>query len=117
MNENRFTERAQTALRLAHECASSLGHGYVGSEHLLFGLAQEGQGVAARVLQNAGLTPESISQAIASLVGMGTPGGVPSQGLTPRSKRVIEIAVAEASRMGHNYVGTEHLLLGLLREG
>ncbi|MDD4715140.1 MAG: ATP-dependent Clp protease ATP-binding subunit [Oscillospiraceae bacterium] len=117
MNENRFTERAQTALRLAHECASSLGHGYVGSEHLLFGLTREGQGVAARVLQSAGLSAEGIRQAIAGMVGVGTPGGIPSQGLTPRSKRIIEIAMAEAGRMGHSYVGTEHLLLGILREG
>ena len=117
MNENRFTERAQTALRLAHECASELGHGYVGSEHLLYGLCKEGRGVASKVLRSAGLGPEAIAQAIAGMVGMGTPGGVPSQGLTPRTKRVIEIAMAEAGRMGHNYVGTEHLLLGILREG
>lgn len=117
MNENRFTERAQTALRLAHECASELGHGYVGSEHLLFGLCKEEKGVASKVLRNAGLDPEAVAQAIAGMVGMGTPGGVPSQGLTPRTKRVIEIAMAEAGRMGHNYVGTEHLLLGILREG
>lgn len=117
MNENRFTERAQTALRFAHECASELGHGYVGSEHLLYGLCKEGEGVASKVLGSAGLGPEAIAQAIAGMVGMGTPGGTPSQGLTPRTKRVIEIAMAEAGRMGHNYVGTEHLLMGILREG
>ncbi len=117
MNENRFTERAQTALRFAHECASELGHGYVGSEHLLYGLCREGEGVASKVLHRAGLGPEAIAQAIAGMVGIGTKGGTPSQGLTPRTKRVIEIAMAEAGRMGHHYVGTEHLLLGILREG
>jgi len=117
LNETRFTERAQTALRLAQEASSELGHGYVGSEHLLLGLAREGKGVAAKVLQGAGLTPESLRAAVARMVGVGSPGERPSQGLTPRCKKIIELSLAEAARLGHHYVGTEHLLLGILREG
>ena len=117
MSETRFTERAQAALRLAQECSAELGHGYVGSEHLLLGLAREGRGVAAKVLQSAGLEPESLKAAIARMVGVGAPGGAPSQGLTPRCKKIIELSLTEAARLGHHYVGTEHLLLGILREG
>ena len=117
MSETRFTERAQAALRLAQECSAELGHGYVGSEHLLLGLAREGKGVAAKVLQSAGLEPESLKAAIARMVGVGALGGAPSQGLTPRCKKIIELSLTEAARLGHHYVGTEHLLLGILREG
>ena len=117
MNNSQFTQRAQAALRLAQESSSHLGHGYVGSEHLLLGLLKEGQGVAAKVLTRAGLTVEAIQTSIARLVGVGAPGGLPSQGLTPRCKKIIELALSEAHRLGHHYVGTEHLLLGLLREG
>ena len=117
MNETRFTERAQAALRLAQEGSAELGHGYVGSEHLLLGLAREGKGVAARVLQAAGVEPEGLKAAISGLVGVGAPGGAPAQGLTPRCKKIIELSLAEAARLGHHYVGTEHLLLGILREG
>ncbi len=117
MNSSQFTQRAQTALKLAQESSSLLGHGYVGSEHLLWGLLKEGQGVAAKVLTRAGLTGEAIQNSIARLVGVGAPGNLPSQGLTPRCKRIIELALTEAHRLGHHYVGTEHLLLGLLREG
>lgn len=114
---SQFTHRAQAALRLAQESSSQLGHGYVGSEHLLLGLLKEGQGVASKVLKQAGLEAESVQASIARLVGVGAPGGLPSQGLTPRCKKIIELAIAEASRLGHHYVGTEHLLMGLLREG
>ena len=117
VRETRFTERAQTALRLAQESSTELGHGYVGSEHLLLGLAREGRGVAARVLQSAGLEGEAIRSGIARMVGVGAAGAMPSQGLTPRCKKVIELSLAEAARLGQSYVGTEHLLLGILREG
>ena len=117
MNETRFTQRAQAALRLAQESAAELGHGYVGSEHLLLGLAKEGRGVASKVLQAAGLEPEGLKQTVSQLVGVGTPGTAPSQGLTPRCKKIIELSLTEAVRLGHQYVGTEHLLLGILREG
>lgn len=116
VNDTKFTERAQTALRLAQESASELGHGYVGSEHLLLGLAREGRGVAAQVLLGAGLNPESIRGSIAKLVGVGAVGGRPSQGLTPRCKKIIEISLSEAARLGQRFVGTEHLLLGILKE-
>ena len=117
ISETRFTQRAQAALRLAQEGSAELGHGYVGSEHLLLGLAREGQGIASRVLRGAGLEGETIRSAIARLVGVGAPGSRPSQGLTPRCKKIIELSLGEAARLGHHYVGTEHLLLGLLREG
>ena len=89
----------------------------MGSEHLLLGLSLEGQGVAARVLNNAGLQPDVIRAAIARLVGVGSPEEMPTQGMTPRLKRIIELSVAEAGRKGSRHVGTEHLLLGILREG
>ena len=117
MNETRFTQRAQAALRLAQESAAELGHGYVGSEHLLLGLAREGRGVAAKVLQAAGLSVEKLKETVVQLVGAGTPGNAPSQGLTPRCKKIIELSLTEAVSLGHQYVGTEHLLLGILREG
>ena len=117
LHQTRFTQRAQAALRLAQESSAELGHGYVGSEHLLLGLAREGRGVAARVLQSAGLESDAIRAGIARMVGIGAPGASPSQGLTPRCKKVIELSLAEAARLGQNFVGTEHLLLGILREG
>ena len=117
LNETRFTDRAQTALRLAQEASVELGHGYVGSEHLRLGLLREGKGVAATVLRSAGLESEAIRASIARLVGVGAPGSPPSQGLTPRCKKIIELALNEAARLGHRYVGTEHLLMGILREG
>jgi ATP-dependent Clp protease ATP-binding subunit ClpC len=117
LNETKFTERAQTALRLAQECSTQLGHGYVGSEHLLLGLAREGKGVAAKVLQGAGLDAESLRTAIVHAVGSGTPGSAPAQGMTPRCKKIIELSLSEAARLGHHYGGTEHLLMGILREG
>ena len=113
----RFTQRARTALTLAQACAAELGHSYVGSEHLLLGLAREEQGMAARVLRTAGLSPETIRAAIAGMVGVGAPSGRPSQGLTPRCKKIIELALAQSARLGCSYVGTEHLLLGILQEG
>ncbi len=117
MNHSRFTQRSQAALRLAQEASVQLGHGYVGSEHLLLGLMRENQGIAAKVLTKAGLNVSDVRLSIAQLVGVGAPGGLPSQGLTPRCKKIIELAIGEANRLGHHYVGTEHLLLGLLREG
>ncbi|MDO4316212.1 MAG: ATP-dependent Clp protease ATP-binding subunit [Oscillospiraceae bacterium] len=117
MNENKFTPRAEEALRLSQEAAGELGHGYVGTEHLLLGLIREDEGLAHEVLTEAGLTDDMIVEIIKKSVGAGLPGSNPAQGLTPRAKRVVEIAVEDASRGGYNYVGTEHLLAGLLREG
>ena len=117
MSDSRFTSTALGAIRLAQENAARLGHSYVGSEHLLLGLAREGSGVAAKVLVSAGLDPDTLKAAIASLVGTGDGGTPPSQGLTPRCKKIIELSLTEAARLGHQFVGTEHLLLGILREG
>jgi ATP-dependent Clp protease ATP-binding subunit ClpC len=114
--EDRFTERARNVLALAQSAAAELGHGYVGSEHILLGLAREGGGVAAKVLREAGLDSRLILDMIDKNIGRGRQGEIPPQGLTPRAKRIIELAVTEANRLGHNYIGTEHLLMGILRE-
>ncbi|NLA86566.1 MAG: ATP-dependent Clp protease ATP-binding subunit, partial [Clostridiales bacterium] len=114
--EDRFTERAKSVLDLAQAAAAELGHGYVGSEHILLGLAREGGGVAAKVLRESGLESRLILDLIDKNIGRGGQGEIPPQGLTPRAKRVIELAVTEANRLGHNYIGTEHLLMGILRE-
>ena len=117
MNENKFTPRAEAALRLSQEAAGDLGHGYVGTEHLLLGLLREEDGAAHDVLAEAGLTAGMVVEIIKKSVGAGLPGGNPAQGLTPRAKRVVEIAMEDSIRGGCNYIGTEHLLAGILREG
>ena len=117
MNENKFTPGAEEALRLSQEAAGELGHGYVGTEHLLLGLIREGAGIAHTVLTEAGLTDDMIVEIIKTGVGAGLPGSNPAQGLTPRAKHVVEIAMEDSIRGGYNYVGTEHLLAGILREG
>ena len=117
MNFNqRFTARAERVLRLAQEAAAELGHGHVGSEHILLGLAREATGVAARALAAADVTPEKILDLVVENLGRGVPGNLTAQGLTPRTKRIIELAMAEAMRRGRGYIGTEHLLMGILRE-
>ena len=117
MNENKFTPGAEEALRLSQEAAGELGHGYVGTEHLLLGLIREGGGIAHTVLTEVGLTDDMIVEIIKTSVGAGLPGSNPAQGLTPRAKHVVEIAMEDSIRGGYNYVGTEHLLAGILREG
>ena len=116
MYENRFTPRAQNALRLAQASAEELGHSYVGSEHLLLGLLREEEGAARRCLAEQSITQERARDVIIRIIGKGLPGLAPPQGLTPRAKRVIENAVEESRGRGSGYVGTEHLLLGILRE-
>ncbi|MCC8098475.1 MAG: ATP-dependent Clp protease ATP-binding subunit [Clostridiales bacterium] len=112
-----LTFRAQESLRLAQAEAGRLGHGYVGSEHLLLGLMEEGQGVAARTLASAGLKEETVRALVSSFVGVGASGSPPSQGMTPRLRRIVELAAAECCRSGARYVGTGHLLAGILKEG
>ena len=112
-----LTRRAQTALRLARESSAQLGHGYVGSEHLLLGLLEERRGAAARALQAAGIQESAVREAIAGLVGVGARGCGPSQGLTPRCRRIVELAALESNRLGSRFVDTEHLLIGILRDG
>ncbi len=116
-NQNRFTERAADALRLAQETAGQMGHSYVGSEHLLAGLAKENGGIAGKTLAEFGVTPEKIEAEIEKMTGKGAPDQNAPQGLTPRTKKIVELAVMTASQLGVSYVGTEHLLLGLIREG
>ena len=115
---NRFTERARKVILLAKEEAKRFRHGYIGTEHLLLGLVKEGEGVAAAVLTSLGLDFENIKFEVEKLVQTG-PEKVTSNDIpfTPRAKKVIELAMDEARNLGHNYIGTEHLLLGLIREG
>lgn len=112
-----LTRQAQDALRLARENSAQLGHGYVGTEHLLLGLLEEGQGTAAKALQSAGIQEGAVREAIAGLVGVGARGCGPSQGLTPRCRRIVKLAATESKRLGSRLVGTEHLLIGILRDG
>jgi ATP-dependent Clp protease ATP-binding subunit ClpC len=112
----RFTERAQKVLALAQEEAVRLGHNNIGTEHILLGLVREGEGIAAKALQALGLSPEKIQKEVETLIGRGQDA---SQTIhyTPRAKKVIELSMDEARKLGHSYVGTEHILLGLIREG
>jgi len=113
----KFSERARRVLSLAQEEAQRFNHNYIGTEHILLGLVRETDGVAAKVLTNLGVELTKVRSAVEFIIGRGeraTPGEI---GLTPRAKKVIELAVDEARRLSHNYIGTEHLLIGLLREG
>ena len=112
-----FTERANTALNLGVETASNLGHNYIGSEHILIGLLKEGNGVAASVLQSKGVTAEAIEERLVQMVGKGIPSRLTPNDFTPRCKRILEMAIMEARGLGHNYVGTEHVLMAILKEG
>ncbi len=113
---NRFTERAQKVLTLAHEEAVRLGHPGVGTEHILLGLVKEGEGIAAKALLSLGLSTEKIQREVEKIIGQG-PGNTTGTTYTPRAKKVIELSMDEARKLGHNYIGTEHILLGLIREG
>ena len=110
-----FTNRAKKAIDLANELAIELGHNYIGTEHILYGLVKEGSGVAAKVLSNQGIEPDMVIDKIVELVGNEAP-ITETMGFTPRSKRVIETSFIEARKLGYNYIGTEHLLIGILRE-
>ncbi len=112
---DRFTQRASTAITKAHDAARAFGHSYVGTEHLLLGVAREKDGLGARILLSQGLTDQELSRMVAETVGRGVP-GAPEQGLTPRARKVIALAAEDARRLGHCYIGTEHLLMGLVRE-
>ncbi len=114
---DRFTQRARRVLALAQEEAERLNHAYIGTEHLLLGLVKEENGIAGQVLRRLGVTPQKVEEMVLRMSGPGrrTPHSKPD--LTPRIRRVIELAVDEARRMGHHYIGTEHLLLGLVRLG
>jgi ATP-dependent Clp protease ATP-binding subunit ClpC len=113
----RFTNRARRVVVLSQEEARLLNHDYIGTEHILLGLIHEGEGVAAKALESLGISLEGVRQQVEEIIGRGqqAPGGhIP---FTPRAKTVLELSLREALQLGHNHIGTEHLLLGLIREG
>ncbi|MBQ3413793.1 MAG: ATP-dependent Clp protease ATP-binding subunit [Clostridia bacterium] len=112
----KFTNRAKKAIQIANDIAENLGHNYIGTEHILYGLREEDSGIAAKVLENQNVTSDSILGKIEDLVGRDEP-IAETAGFTPRTKRVIENAFIESRKLGYNYIGTEHLLIGILREG
>jgi ATP-dependent Clp protease ATP-binding subunit ClpC len=112
----RFTERARQVVVLAQEEARTLKHNYIGTEHILLGLLREEEGLAARVLESLNVTAEQVRGQVARIIGEGeevTTGQIP---FTPRTKKVLELSLREALSLGHNYIGTEHILLGIVRE-
>jgi ATP-dependent Clp protease ATP-binding subunit ClpC len=113
----KFTDRARLVVVLAQEEARTLNHDYIGTEHILLGLIHEDEGVAARAIKGLGISLDAVRQQVEEMIGPGrtSPGGqIP---FTPRAKKVLELSLREALHQGHNYIGTEHILLGLLREG
>jgi ATP-dependent Clp protease ATP-binding subunit ClpC len=115
----RFTERARRVVVLAQQEARMLDHNYIGTEHILLGLIREGDGVAARALTALGISLDATRQAVENIIGRGAQ-SLPESGhipFTPRAKKVLELSLREAVQLGHDYIGTEHILLGLIREG
>jgi ATP-dependent Clp protease ATP-binding subunit ClpA len=112
-----FTDRARRVVVLAQEEARLLNHDYVGTEHLLLGLAHEGQGVAAKALESLGIRLEALRSQVEEAIGRGQRAPSGHLSFTPRAKKVLELSLRESQQLGHNYLGTEHLLLGLVREG
>jgi ATP-dependent Clp protease ATP-binding subunit ClpC len=113
----RFTDEARRVVVLAQEEARLLYHNYIGTEHLLLGLAHEGQGVAARALESLGISLEAVRVQVEEIIGQGQSAPTGHIPFTPRAKKVFELSLREALQLGHNYIGTEHVLLGLVREG
>jgi ATP-dependent Clp protease ATP-binding subunit ClpA len=113
----RFTDRARRVVVLAQEEARLLNHNYIGTEHLLLGLIHEGQGVAASSLESLGISLEAVRSQVEEIIGQGQRAPVGHIPFTPRSKKVLELSLREAKQLGHKYIGTEHILLGLVREG
>jgi ATP-dependent Clp protease ATP-binding subunit ClpA len=113
----RFTERARRVVVLAQEEARAFQHNYIGTEHILLGLALHVDGVSGKALQNCGITIEELRERMLSVIGRGTTPSLGHQPFTPRTKKVFELAQRSALGLNHNYIGTEHVLLGLLREG
>ena len=116
MYNRRFTEEASKALELSVQAAKELGHAYIGSEHLLLGLLREGGSVAAKVLENNGVTEDAVREKIEAAIGRGDPAQVVNAELTPRTKRIVELSLAEANRMGKQLIGAEHLLIAIIEE-
>jgi len=113
----RFTDRARRVLVLAQDEALLLQHGFIGTEHLLLGLIHEGEGVAARALADLEVTLEAVRERVEDTIGLSGTAPTGSPPFTPRAKKVLELSLREAMQLGHNYIGTEHMLLGLVREG
>jgi ATP-dependent Clp protease ATP-binding subunit ClpA len=113
----RFTDRARQAVDLAEEEARALHHNYIGTEHILLGLIHEGEGVAARALESLGISLDAVRQQVAQIIGQGQQEPQEHIPYTPRAKKVLELSLREAKQLRHNYIGTEHILLGLIREG
>ena len=113
----RFTERARRVVVLAQEEARMLNHNYIGTEHILLGLIREGQGVAGRALESLGISLDAVRQQVEQIIGRGQQAPSGHIPFTPRAKKVLELSLREAQQLGHNYIGTEHILLGLIREG
>jgi ATP-dependent Clp protease ATP-binding subunit ClpA len=113
----RFTDRARRVIVLAQEEARLLNHNYIGTEHLLLGLIHERPGVAAKALESLGISLEAVRSQVEEVIGQGQGGPSGQTPFTPRAKKVLELSLREALQLGHDYIGTEHLLLGLVREG
>ena len=113
----RFTDRARRVVVLAEEEARMLNHNYIGTEHILLGLIHEGEGVAARALESLGIMHQTVRQQVEEIIGQGQQAPSRSIPYTPRAEKVLNLALQEALQLGHNYIGTEHILLGLIREG
>jgi ATP-dependent Clp protease ATP-binding subunit ClpA len=113
----RFTDRARRVVVLAQEEASRLDHNYIGTEHLLLGLISEGEGVAAAALKSLGISLAPVRQQVEEIIGRGQEAPQGHIPFTPRAKKVLELSLRESQQLGHNYIGTEHILLGLIREG
>ena len=112
----RFTERARQVVVLAQEEARTLKHNYIGTEHILLGLIHEGEGVAADSLESLGISLEAVRQQVEEMIGQGQQAPSGHIPFTARAKKVLELSLREALQLGHNYIGTEHILLGLVRE-
>ena len=113
----RFTDRARRVVVLAQEEARMLNHNYIGTEHILLGLIHEGEGVAAKGLESLGISLEAVRSQVEEIIGQGQQAPSGHIPFTPRAKKVLELSLREALQLGHNYIGTEHILLGLIREG
>src|SRR5881398_3485711 len=113
----RFTDRARRVVVLAQEEARMLNHNYIGTEHILLGLIHEGEGVAAKALESLNISLEAVRQQVEEIIGQGQAAPTGHIPFTPRAKKVLELSLREALQLGHNYIGTEHILLGLIREG
>ena len=112
----KFTKSGEKVINIANELAEEFGHNYIGTEHILYGLAFEGNGVASRVLENQNITSDDILEKIEEIVGTNAKSNISVLGFTPRTKKILEKAYLEAKKLGSNYVGTEHILVGILRE-